>query len=133
MVIAIDKVAWIHVVDGLILSTLSAGKSVYYLPGGKREPGESDVQTLVREVREELSVDIVVASAVHLKTFQAQAHGRPDGEIVQMTCYTAGYEGDLKPDNEIAELVWFGYADRHRVSPVDQLIFDHLHERGVLH
>lgn len=91
------------------------------------------MQTLVREVREELSVDIVVASAVHLKTFQAQAHGRPDGEIVQMTCYTAGYEGDLKPDNEIAELVWFGYADRHRVSPVDQLIFDHLHERGVLH
>jgi 8-oxo-dGTP pyrophosphatase MutT (NUDIX family) len=38
----------------LILSTRSRDKDVYYLPGGKRELGETDVQTLVREIREEL-------------------------------------------------------------------------------
>jgi 8-oxo-dGTP diphosphatase len=54
----IDKIAWIRLADGKILSTRSRGKDVYYLPGGKREPGETDVQTLVREVREELDVAI---------------------------------------------------------------------------
>jgi hypothetical protein len=47
----IDKIAWILLDGGRILSTRSRGKDVYYLPGGKREPGESDVRTLVREVR----------------------------------------------------------------------------------
>ena len=47
----IDKVAWIRLADGKILSTRSRGKDVYYLPRGKREPGETDVQTLVREIR----------------------------------------------------------------------------------
>jgi len=37
----IDKIAWIRVEDGKILSTRSRGKDVYYLPGGKREPDES--------------------------------------------------------------------------------------------
>ena len=45
----IDKIAWIHLDDGKILSTRSRGKDVYYLPGGKREPGETDLDTLVRE------------------------------------------------------------------------------------
>ncbi|WP_407937183.1 NUDIX hydrolase [Kineosporia babensis] len=130
--IVVDKIAWIRIENGLILSTLSAGKDVYYLPGGKRDPGESDLQTLVREVREELSVDVVLDTAEHLGTFQAQAHGMAPGSIVQMACYTSDYTGDLKPDNEIAELVWFTYADRWRSSPVDQLVFEHLHQAGLL-
>lgn len=50
----IDKIAWIHTKDGKILSTLSKGKSTYYIPGGKREGDETDLETLVREVKEEL-------------------------------------------------------------------------------
>ena len=38
----IDKIAWIRLEDGKILSTRSRGKDVYYIPGGKREPGETD-------------------------------------------------------------------------------------------
>ncbi|TWP50929.1 NUDIX domain-containing protein [Lentzea tibetensis] len=128
----IDKVAWIHLVDGEVLGTRSHGKDTYYLPGGKREPGESDVDTLVREIREELSVRIDPATAEHLGTFEAQAHGRADGTIVRMTCYTARHSGELAPANEIAELAWLTLADLDRVSPVDRIIFAHLHEQGVL-
>jgi 8-oxo-dGTP diphosphatase len=128
----IDKIAWIHLRDGAILSTRSAGKDAYYLPGGKREPGESDVDTLVREIREELSVDIVAGSAARFGIFRAQAHGHPDGTVVQMTCYSADYRGELRPDHEIEEIVWLTYADRQRVSPVDQLIFDDLHRAARL-
>ena len=128
----IDKIAWLELADGRILSTRSHGKDVYYLPGGKREPGESDVDTLVREVREELAVAIDPATAVHEGTFSAQAHGHSAGVLVQMTCYSARYEGVPTASSEIAEVRWLTYADRASVSPVDQLIFDHLHKSGRL-
>ena len=114
----IDKIAWIRLADGKILSTRSRGKDVYYLPGGKREPGETDAQTLVREVREELDVAIAPGSASHVGTFEAQAHGHATGITVRMTCYAADYSGTLAASSEIAELAWLSYADRDRVSPV---------------
>src|SRR5207253_2374077 len=64
-----DKIAWIHLAHGRVLSTRSTGKDVYYLPGGKREAGESDLDTLVREMEEELSVRIDHTSAVRVGTF----------------------------------------------------------------
>ncbi|GAA2647212.1 NUDIX hydrolase [Nonomuraea recticatena] len=128
----IDKIAWIHVADGKILSTRSRGKDVYYIPGGKREPGETDLDTLTREIDEELAITIIPATARHIGTYQAQAHGHTDGVSVRMTCYTAEYRGTPTPSAEIEELIWLSYADRERVSPVDQIIFDHLHQTGQL-
>nr|WP_042194902.1 NUDIX domain-containing protein [Kibdelosporangium sp. MJ126-NF4] len=128
----IDKIAWIHLDNGRILGTRSRGKDVYYLPGGKREPGETDIDTLTREIDEELAVTIDRATAAHLGTFQAQAHGKAEGVIVRMTCYTAEHKGTPTASNEIAEVIWLGYGDRDRVAAVDQIIFDHLHEGGLL-
>ena len=128
----IDKVAFLYLQDGKILSTRSKGKDKYYIPGGKREAGETDVETLVREVKEELSVDIVESSAKLYGVFEAQAHGKAEGVIVKMTCYTAEYAGELKADSEIAEIVWLTMADIESVSPVDKLIFADLHEKGLL-
>ncbi|GIH62261.1 NUDIX hydrolase [Microbispora siamensis] len=129
----IDKIAWIHLDEGKILSTRSRGKDVYYIPGGKREPGETDLDTLTREIAEELAITILPATATHLGTFHAQAHGHADGVTVRMTCYTAEHHGTPTAASEIEEVTWLTYADRHRVSPVDQIIFDHLHETGQLH
>jgi 8-oxo-dGTP diphosphatase len=123
----IDKVAWLELADGRILSTRSKGKDVYYLPGGKREPGESDVDTLTREILEELALTIDPATAVHEGTFTAQAHGHAAGVEVRMTCYSASFQGTPKASSEIEEIRWLTYQDRPLVSPVDQLIFDHLH------
>ncbi|MBR5960979.1 MAG: NUDIX domain-containing protein [Clostridia bacterium] len=128
----IDKVAYLYLKDGKILSTRSKGKDKYYIPGGKREAGETDVETLVREVKEELSVDIVESSAKFYGVFEAQAHGKDEGVIVKMTCYTADYTGELKPDSEIAEIVWLTMADIESVSPVDKLIFADLNQKGLL-
>jgi 8-oxo-dGTP pyrophosphatase MutT (NUDIX family) len=128
----IDKIAWLELADGRILSTRSRGKDVYYLPGGKREQGESDVETLVREVAEELTVVIDPSTAVHEGVFTAQAHGHETGVAVRMTCYSAAYNGIPTASSEIAELRWLTYEDRPIVSPVDQLIFDHLHKAGRL-
>jgi len=128
----IDKVAYLHLKDGKILSTSSKGKDKYYLPGGKREGHESDMETLVREIKEELTVDIIESTARFYGVFEAQAHGKEEGVLVKMTCYTAEYSGELKADSEIAELVWLTSADAALVSPVDQLIFADLKGKGML-
>jgi ADP-ribose pyrophosphatase YjhB (NUDIX family) len=128
----IDKVAWIRVEDGRILSTRSHGKDVHYIPGGKREPGESDLRTLLREIREELTVAVLPETVRPFGVYRAQAHGHPDGVLVRMACYTGDYTGTLAPSAEVAEVVWLTYQDRERVSPCDQLIFDDLRAAGLL-
>ncbi len=115
------------------MSTRSHGKDAYYIPGGKREPGETDRETLMREVAEELSVNLIPSSIKYIGTFQAQAHGHAPGVEVKMQCYSGRYEGTLKAAAEIAEVVWLQYADRDSVSPVDKVIFDWLQAEGLLH
>lgn len=126
----IDKLAWVCVEGGRVLSARSRGRDVYFLPGGKREPGESDHEALMREVREELSVALKADTLRPLHVFEAQAHGQPDGVLVRMSCFTAEYEGELRPAAEIEEVAWLIYADRPRVSLVGQIVFDWLHARG---
>ncbi len=128
----IDKVAWIHLRDGKILCVRSKGKDTYYLPGGKRESGESDAEVLQREIEEELSVHIKPHSSSYFGTFAEQAHGKSHGMLVKMTCYIAEYEGQLSPASEIDVMDWLTYEDRPRVSAVVQIIFDKLFERNLL-
>ncbi|WP_231576219.1 NUDIX hydrolase [Hymenobacter sp. DG25B] len=97
----IDKIAWLHLHEGRLLSTRSRGKDRYYIPGGKREAGETDEQTLLREIREELTVHLYPPSIRYQGTFEAPAHGHPSGIRVQMTCYSADYSGELQPAAEI--------------------------------
>ncbi len=128
----IDKIALIYLKGGKILTTLSKGKDTYYLPGGKREGSETDAETLIRELREELSIRILPETIMPYGVFEAQAHGKAEGVLVRMSCYTAEFEGELKPANEIAELDWFTYKDKERTSAVDQIIFDDLKQKGLL-
>ncbi|ARQ71914.1 NUDIX hydrolase [Streptomyces marincola] len=128
----IDTVAWVLVENGRILGARSRGRELFYIPGGKREPGESDVQTLAREVREELAVTLDPESAVHVGTYTAQADGHPEGTLVRMACYTARHEGEPRASGEIEEIAWLAFADRHRTAPVDHAVFDDLAGAGRL-
>ncbi len=128
----IDKIAWIHIANGQILCARSKGKDTYYLPGGKREAGETDEETLAREIVEEISVQIKSETVSYFGSFEAEAHGKAEGVTVKMTCYIADFEGTLAPASEIEELSWLSYKDRDRVSVVTQIIFDKLNEHELL-
>ena len=128
----IDKIALIYIKDKKILTTLSKGKDTYYLPEGKREKNEKDEDTLVRECKEELTIDIDINSIKYYGTFEAQAHGKAEGIIVKMTCYIANFTGKIQPSSEIQEVRWLGYNDLNLISPVDRLIFKDLFENGLI-
>lgn len=55
----VDVIAWICIRDRRVLCAQTTGKDVFYFPGGKREQGESDWETLCREVQEELNVNLI--------------------------------------------------------------------------
>jgi 8-oxo-dGTP diphosphatase len=128
----IDKLAYIYIKDKKILVTLSKGKDTWYIPGGKREKGETDYQALIREVKEELVVDLLQDTITKYGIFEAQAHGKPEGTIVRMTCYESKFEGDLAPSSEIEKIDFFSYSQIDRVSPVDILIFNDLKEKNLI-
>ena len=129
----IDKIAFIYLKNGKILSTLSKGKDAYYIPGGKREGSETDEETLIRECKEELTVDILKDTIKYYGTFKAQAHGKAEGIIVKMTCYIADFEGTLKPSSEIEEIKWLDYSNLNvKISPVDELNFKDLYDKHLI-
>eukprot|EP00854_Cymbomonas_tetramitiformis_P006133 gene6133-7356_t len=128
----IDKLALILISNRKTLVARSRGKEVFFTPGGKREPGESDEEALVREVIEELAVEVVTSTIKPYGTFQAQAFGKPEGTMVRITCFTADYKGTLTPSSEIDELKWISSSERHKTTITGQMILDDLKAKDLI-
>jgi 8-oxo-dGTP diphosphatase len=124
----IDKIALIYLKDRKVLSTKSKGRRLWYFPGGKRKGQETDEETLSREIKEELNIDIIQSTIRYFGTFRAQAdpNAHADGVIVKMTCYMADFLGNPVPSHEIEFVDYLSYQGRFKSSPVDQIIFDRL-------
>jgi 8-oxo-dGTP pyrophosphatase MutT (NUDIX family) len=114
----IDKLALVLVRDRRQLVARSHGKSAFFTPGGKREPGETDEQALVRECTEELAIQLSRETIRPYGVFEAQAFGKPEGTMVRMTCYTSDFTGELTPSNEIEEIRWIDAACPHELLSV---------------
>ena len=96
------------------------GRDRFYLPGGKPEPGETLAEAVRREVREE--IDAVLDDAELAFVVEDEAHGFSRPTRVRLTCFTGSLTGDPRPANEIAELAWLSWADRHRAAPAVQQV-----------
>ncbi|WIX75213.1 NUDIX domain-containing protein [Amycolatopsis carbonis] len=128
----IDALAWVHVRDRRLLSVRTRGKEKFYLPGGKREPGEGDVAGLCREIREELGVELDPLTFRFFAVLDEQADGFADGRRVRMTCYTAEHTSEPVPSAEIAEAAWLRSADAAACPPAGQRVLRMLAEQGVV-
>jgi len=127
-----DKLAWLHIDNRKVLCARSTGKSTFYIPGGKRDLGESDEEALVREIKEELTVDLDTTTLSFFDTFEVQADGEAEGVMVKIACYQAKYTGTLAPDSEIEELSWLGFSDMSKCSLVVKTLFEELFELNLI-
>ncbi len=131
----IDKLAWLCVDRRRVLFARSRGRQTAYLPGGKREPGESDEAALLREVAEELSIRLMPGTLKLAGVFRAPADGQAPGTTVTLRCYQAPVDGaldDIRPSAEIEEILWFSYADRERCSLAGRLVLDWLKQNNLI-
>ena len=107
---------------GVLLVSKRAAPDVYYLPGGKPEPGESHAACLQRELREEL--DVVPLRLRHFAEVHSPAALEP--ATMHMTVYRTDVEGVPAPAAEIASMLWWrpdrrvtlAPAVRHHVLPL---------------
>ncbi|WP_444961396.1 NUDIX hydrolase [Nocardiopsis sp. M1B1] len=128
----IDALAWVHVREGRLLCVRTDGVDLFYLPGGKREPGESDEAAVAREALEEVSVVLRPDTVRRIAVIDEAAHGQGPGTRVRLSCHTAEYDGEISADNEIAELAWIGFADRRRCAPAVRRLIELLHAEGTV-
>jgi 8-oxo-dGTP diphosphatase len=99
----------------VLLVSKRAAPDVFYLPGGKPEPGEAAPATLARELAEELGVALVESVPLAVVNDEAALERRP----MELTVHLAVVDGRPEPRAEIAALVWAGadHASRATVAP----------------
>lgn len=106
MVKVIYKVALAVFKDKKMLQVRTGKQDeVFYTLGGKIEGGESDIECLKREVREELCCEVDEKSLKFLHTFEDVAHG--DQAVLNLRMYEGKLLGEPKPSSEIVEIGWF--------------------------
>ena len=98
-----------------VLVVRKHGSDTFIQPGGKREPGEDALQTLGRELHEELGVQIDSSNAVALGNFEDAAVNEP-GRRVQGESFLVSITGNPQVQAEIAELAWIPLQPPHGVK-----------------
>ena len=128
-----DKVALLAIRDGcVLLCRKKHTTALLILPGGCREPGETTLDCLNRELKEELG-DVAAAELTYIATYTSPAAG-DENKTVRIELYQGALTGTPSPNAEIKELIWFHSRDDHsQLAPsLRNLIFPDLKSRGIL-
>jgi 8-oxo-dGTP diphosphatase len=121
--------------DRLLLCRKNRDTSKLILPGGRVEAGESDLDCLTRELREELG-EVVLRNVEYVGTYEDRAAF--DDPAVVKTLRIALYCGEMvgapTPASEITEIIWFGPdSDVAELTPIFlNRILPDLLSRGIL-
>lgn len=112
--------------EGRIALVRKRGTSRFMLPGGKHEPEETPAACAVREIREELGVDLDEGALILLGEWEAEAANEPD-HLVRGHIYLHPWVAGIAPRAEIDELLWL-----HPEDAVHRTDLAPLFERRVL-
>lgn len=99
----IDKVGGIIVKDKkLVVQRKKNNREECIIPGGKRKGGETDFETLKRELKEKLNVELIKADFIggydDIAVFSDKK--------IHVQTYLVEISGEITPQNEIKEALW---------------------------
>lgn len=124
----------IHIAAAMILDpnkklllVRKKGSTFYMLPGGKFEAGENVLQTLKRELREELNLQVQEANIEFLGTHETDAVNEPNTRVHGSLCrINLPHTQVFTPQAEIEEVVWVSRENYKNYK------FAHLAEEFIL-
>ena len=116
--------------DRRVLMVTARGRDVWFMPGGKIDPGESEADAAAREAWEEVALRLDPAALEPLFTVLIQAHGEPEGRLVRMAVFGAETDDEPTASAEVSALHWAGAADAHRCPPAGVEVLRLLHAAG---
>ena len=87
----------------------------YTLPGGHVEPGESFVDAVIREMKEETGLDILKPRLVGIKQFPIE-----DGRYIVLLFKTESFSGQVVSSDE-GEMKWVECDRLSEINTVDDL------------
>jgi 8-oxo-dGTP diphosphatase len=128
----IQKVGLLHIVGKKVLMVRSRGRSHFYFPGGKPDPGESDLRALERELREELGVHFLPKTAIPFGRHSALADGQAEPTTVSCILYAGDFIGEPSPRGEVEEMREFPWEQANQLTPLGKKVFTILHENGMI-
>lgn len=101
----------------------------WYLPGGKIELNEQPQNALMRELDEELNIQLEPNSLKHIITITDQALGIDD--LVELNCYSASYSGYMLPQAEISEVAYINWIEqRELLAPAIITLCEQIFKQG---
>lgn len=100
-----------------VLMVTARGRDVYFMPGGKIDPGETAAEAAAREAFEEVSLSLDPVALTELFEVSVQAHGEPDGRLVRMRTFHAVTDAAPVASAEVSALHWATTADLDRCPP----------------
>ena len=100
----INKAAGIIIVDRKLLVGRSKGKNFFISPGGKIEPGETDIQALIRELYEEFQIHTQGEFLKDFGTWEAEATGMRDMRVKMHVFQVQNWQGEIIPSSEVEEM-----------------------------
>jgi len=92
--------------DKKLLITKPKSKDIWIFVGGKPEEGETIAQALIREVKEELNVNVIGTPSLYLKSPIELAAGNADNKTVQIFAFMTEINGEPKASAEIEKIHW---------------------------
>lgn len=118
-----------------LLLAFSNKKQAWYLPGGKLDMGESSLQAIIRECKEELSIDLESERLHYYCHTTAPAYGEEKNIIMEQDCFLYELEETIQPNNEIGAVQFFSFEE-YLLEPAQVIgvlkIFEQLRKDGLV-